>query len=114
MSDDIERELHFVAYPNQAVHRRSRFHLKITPVDFEFSLRPQVVSRNGHLCRNRNWPRHAMPSQFAPNLPIVLVIADAFPANIRALKTNVGIVVWQQHSVAQLFLDHLFCLSSKE
>src|SRR5437773_7258208 len=88
MSDDIERELHFVAYPNQAVHRRSRFHLKITPVDVEFSLRPQVVSRNGHLRRNRNWPRHAMQSQFATNLQIVLAIADALDRKSTRLNSS--------------------------
>src|SRR6266571_3081046 len=98
MSDDIKGELHFVAHPNQAVYRRSRLHFEITAVDVEFALRPQAVSRNGRLGRNRDWPRHSMQRQFANDLQIVLAIADAFPANIRALKTDVGILVGQQYN----------------
>jgi len=69
MSDDIECELHFVAHANQAVHRRSRFHFEITAVDIEFALSPQVVSRDGHLGRDRDWPRHSMQRQFAADPP---------------------------------------------
>ena len=52
--------------------------------------------------------------QFAADLQIVLAISDAFAANIRALKTDVRILVGQQYDLAQLFVDDLFLLFGKD
>src|SRR5947209_2059495 len=92
VTDNIERELDFVSNSDQTMHRRSRLDFVIRSIDRKLAARSQIVSSQSHPRRNHNPARHAVQSEIAAYLQLVLAVAERLSFHIGALENDLGIL----------------------